>query len=106
MQVNGTNLQMVRGDTESISVTFSNYTPKPGDIVEMTVRKNVKGIPVISKKVETFADNKAIIDILPEDTERLDFGKYVYDIQLTYSGAVKTIIKPSEFIIGEEVTYG
>lgn len=106
MKVNGTNLEMVRGDSESIAVTFSNYDPQPGDKVEMTVRRNVRSNAVIRKSVNHFSGRTAIISLAPEDTERLDPGKYVYDVQLTYGGAVKTIIPPSTFNIGEDVTYG
>lgn len=105
MKIIGTNLSMTRGDSESISVTFTNYEPQAGDVVEMTVRKNAKGSAVMRKKAE-FSGNKAIIAINPEDTERLDFGRYVYDVQLTYGGAVKTVIPISELNILEEVTYG
>lgn len=59
----------------------------------------------VTNKITEFSDNTAYINILPEDTESLRFGKYVYDVQLTFNGAVKTIIKPSTFTIGEEVTY-
>ena len=81
-------------------------TLQEGDVVEFTVRQTIySDKPVLYKKITEFSDNTAFINILPEDTENLRFGKYVYDVQLTFNGAVKTIIKPSTFTIGEEVTY-
>lgn len=106
MRVYGTDLFMTRGDSESIGVKLNGYTLQDGDKVEFTVRRSVGSGAVIHKTVTEFSENAAIIPILPEDTERLQFGKYVYDIQLTYGGSVKTIVTPSSFEIGEEVTYG
>lgn len=105
MKINGTNIYMTRGDSESIGVTITGCELKPGDVLEFTVRRFIGSDIVLYKKVTDFTDGKAIIAIMPEDTERLKFGKYVYDIQLTVSGAVKTVIKPSTFMIGTEVTY-
>ena len=106
MMVNGTILSMVRGDSESISITLNNYTPAPGDFIEFTVRRKIGAAIAIHKKVEQFSGQKAFISISPEDTNGLPFGEYVYDIQLTFGGLVKTVVKPSKFVIGEEVTYG
>lgn len=106
MIVDGTNLSMTRGDSESISVVVQGHELKAGDLVEMTVRRTVNSKVVVYKRVAEFADNAAVISILPEDTSGLNPAEYVYDIQLTYDGAVKTIIKPSKFTITPEVTYG
>lgn len=106
MTVSGTDLFMTRGDSESISVKISGYDIRPGDFVEMTVRQRPASPVVIYKKITKFSENKAIISISPEETSDLSIGDYVYDIQLTFGGAVKTIVKPSKFTLGEEVTYG
>lgn len=106
MRISGTDIYMTRGDTETISIMFHGYTPQPGDAVEMTVRRNVGSAAVIYKRITEFDDNKAVISIEPDDTTPLRFGQYVYDIQLTYGGAIRTVITPSKFTIGEEVTYG
>lgn len=106
MKVKGTDIYMTRGDSESIGVKLSGYTLTTGDKVELTVRRSVGSGVLLHKEVTEFADNTAVIPITPEDTQKLAFGKYVYDIQLTYGGSVKTIVTPSAFEIGEEVTYG
>ena len=106
MKVNGTNLSMTRGDSESISVTISGYDIQPGDFLEMTVRQRPASPVVFYKKVTEFSENKAVISIMPEETSDLSIGDYVYDLQLTFGGAVKTIVKPSKFTLEEEVTYG
>lgn len=106
MKISGTDIYMTRGDNESIGVTVNGYTLVQGDKIQMTVRRSIGSGVVIGKEITEFSDNRAIIPISPEDTEKLQFGKYVYDIQLTYGGSVKTIVQPSVFEIGEEVTYG
>ena len=104
MEVKGTSLTMTRGDSESIAVTLTGYTAAAGDCIEMTAR-DLSGKIVLYKKVDSFVENRAVIDILPDDTKGLKFGNYEYDIQLQFGGAVKTIIKPSRLTIGREVTY-
>lgn len=106
MIVSGTNLYMTRGDTEAISVKLSGYELKEGDKVEFTVRRTVASEILMHKEVTEFSENSALISIAPEDTASAKPGRYVYDVQLTYDGNVKTVIPPSTFEIGWEVTYG
>lgn len=108
MTVTGTNLSMTRGDTESITVSLQGDVFSSGDKVEFTVRKFPDHIEKqIHKTVTEFEDGKAIIRLYPEDTGKLSFMQYVYDIQLTRAdGTVYTIIKPSRFEILPEVSYG
>ena len=106
MIVSGTNLTMTRGDSECLEVTISGYELQPGDKLEMTVRPYVGGRVLLHKEITEFEDNAANIPIWPEDTQSLNFGTYVYDLQLTFAGGtVKTIVKPSRFKIAQEVTY-
>lgn len=106
MTVCGTNLSMVRGDTEAIRVRVSGYTLAAGDKVEFTVREDASSPVVIHKVVEVFADNAAIIYIENADTANLLFGDYYYDIQLTYGGGIIiTVVKKSRFRLEEEITY-
>lgn len=106
MDIRGKDIFMTRGDSESIGVHLNGYTLAEGDKVEMTVRQSLRGEVLLHKTVTEFQDNTALISILPEDTSELEFGSYVYDIQLTFGGSVKTIVTPSKFVIGGEVTYG
>lgn len=80
-----------------------------GDSVTFTVKRRVGDkIPIIQKVVTDFQeDGTALVLIEPADTEMLAFGAYWYDIQFdSADGAVDTLIKPSVFVVGEEVTYG
>lgn len=107
MKAKSNEISITRGDSEGVLVKFKNYELQESDIVELTVRKNVRTDKVIHKVAEHMEDGTALITIQPEDTEDLDFGEYVYDVQMTFSdGSVKTLVKPSKFFIGGEVTYG
>lgn len=111
MKVKGSNLSMTRGDSESITVKCSeNGAAVPfesGDTVTFTVREDVESSIALQKTVTAFDENGwAVIALLPGDTEGMDFGSYVYDIQLTRAdGTVTTIVTVSDFELTEEVTY-
>lgn len=105
MKLNGSNISMVRGDSESLTVTCS--TPfSAGDTVYLTVREDAESDIAMQKIVTEFPDGTAVFIIEPDDTEGLDFGNYVYDIQVTWAGGVvKTLVGPARFRLTEEVTY-
>ena len=105
MTVKGTKLSMVRGDSESITVRCSDPFAE-GDTVFFTVRQCPEDPIALQKTVTDFPEGEAVIGIDPADTAGLDFGDYVYDVQLTRSGgAVTTLIEPDRFTLREEVTY-
>lgn len=112
MIVKGNDMAMIRGDSESITVSIADssdeeYLLVDGDIIYFTVKRQTNtNKKALQKIVTNFPDNTAIIEILPEDTKHLDFFDYVYDIQLTEkNGTVKTVIPPSKFSVLDEVTY-
>lgn len=107
MTIKGTNISMVRGDSETLTVTCSEpFSAR--DSVTLTVREDVESPIVFQKTVTAFGpEGEAVIDFDHEDTEGLDFGNYVYDIQLTRAdGTVTTLVKVSRLTLEEEVTYG
>ena len=112
MRITGTNIKMIRGDSESITVTLADTDGntldfEEGDTIFFTVKESVHTAKIIFQNIVVEFDNgEAIIEILPEDTNQLRPKEYVYDIQLTRAdGSVTTIIKPSKFIIEGDVTY-
>ncbi len=112
MKVRGTSLSMIRGDTETLTVACQNTAGEAvpfvdGDIVYFTVKKSVRDEEKALQKIVTdFLEGEAIIEIYPEDTKHLNFGKYVYDVQLTKAnGDIFTIVPASGFSIEGEVTY-
>lgn len=112
MKIEGTNLSMVRGDTEVIQVKCKDQNGNDvpfvtGDTLYFTVKVSAKTEDKMLQKVITeFENGIALIPINPEDTKSLAIKDYVYDIQLNRAnGDVKTIIKKSIFTLEEEVTY-
>ena len=98
-------ITMTRGDSESITVRCSEPFVS-GDTVYFTVREDAESPVSLQKVITEFPDGEAVIGIYPQDTESMDFGEYVYDIQVTRAdGTVTTLIVPSKFKLNEEVTY-
>lgn len=112
MIVDGNNMKMIRGDSETISISFLDKDKNPyvfsqGDVIYFTVKKSINTKrTAIQKIVDDFPDGELRISIKPSDTSDLEYGSYVYDIQYNkHDGTVKTIIPPSAFVISGEVTY-
>lgn len=111
MTMVGTNISMIRGDTEAMTVACTEdgvaRSFVTGDTVYFTVKKSASDTEkVLQKVITTFTDGKALIDILPADTKLLSTKPYIYDIQIVFAnGTKKTIINPSVFELTEEVTY-
>lgn len=105
MKASGTNLSMIRGDDETITVTLSGYTLGEGDVITFGVKKDVEDTAyLIHKQITEFTDNAAVINIDHADTRNLAFMDYFYDIQIKFaSGKIRTLIKASRFTINEEV---
>jgi hypothetical protein len=105
VKVQGTNIYMTRGDTATINLSIKDdnkieYELMEGDVVVFSVKKEMEDKGYVIQK--TFVDKTIVIE--HEDTKNLDFGKYVYDIQLTFiDGKVSTIITPSDLVLEGEV---
>ena len=112
MLFSGTNLAMTRGDSEWLWVRITdregNYVPfVAGDTVYFTVKDNSHTETIRFQKIITeFIEGKAYITIDPIDTKSMEYGRYSYDVQITFAnGTVKTVIRPAVFEILDEVTY-
>jgi hypothetical protein len=62
------------------------YELQDGDKLVFTMRKTTSSEILIQKDV-----TGGYAKINPEDTQSCEFGKYVYDVQLTYGGFMKTV---------------
>lgn len=101
--INGTNITMTRGDTllAQLSLEYDGtpYTPTGGDTIRIAVKH-----PELNKDRTEFVDTEPLFTrniptdtllmrIEPEDTKPLGFGKYAYDIEITFAdGRVDTFI--------------
>lgn len=112
--IKGTSIALTRGDTLRIQVVIKiddeEYTPEAGDSVRFAVKhpimnskktayKDIQPLLIKSIPIETM-----ILELQPSDTKSLDFGTYVYDIQITFAdGTVDTFITEAIFKLTPEV---
>lgn len=105
----GGKIRLTRGDTAILKVPIFNeitdeeYVVAEDDTLAMTIKKQIEDEEPIVQKVLKGSNTFCIEH---RDTCTLDFGAYVYDVQLTTaSGEVYTVIEPASFEILTEVTY-
>ena len=105
--IDGTEITLTRGDTFKTVITINNhdsevYQPQEGDVVRFAMKKKYKDEKPLLVKI---LDNEdLLLELTPEDTKSLNFGDYVYDIEITLSnGEVYTFIDKATLILTEEV---
>ena len=86
------------------------YTPGPADRIRFALKHKelkadksdfVDDTPLILKEIPT---DTMLLRLDPEDTKDKAFGKYVYDIEITFpDGYVDTFITKAHFELTEEV---
>ena len=99
-------IQLVRGDTFRAKLTLKDkagniYIPSADDEVLFTVKRNALTNQIlVQKRVE---NSEVVLE--PSDTENLDFGSYVYDVQVVLANGNKdTVIQANIFELLPEVT--
>ena len=108
--INGTKINMTRGDTPTIQVqAIINasglvYTPAAGDAIYFRLKKTPYQDTVLLEK--TVSNGQLTFSV--NDTKSLDFGKYFYCLELVTAGGYhETFVEPTEtegvFIIGKEL---
>lgn len=105
--VKDTTITLTRGDSfaADIEITQPNgdkYIPSNGDSIRFAMKRSIKDQNLLILKEIPIETLRLVLE--PEDTKNLEFGTYVYDIQLTKStGEVDTFITKSSLILTEEV---
>ena len=104
----GGKIRLTRGDTAMLKVSITNditgneYTVAEDDTMVLTIKKDISDTDVTVQKTLV---GESTFHIEPNDTRSLEFGKYIYDVQLNKAnGEVYTIIEPITFEILQEVT--
>ena len=106
-------MKIIRGDTILLSFIRLDANGQPittiADSVYFTVKKNyITESVILQKKISdmSFDDEtgKYSFTINPADTDGLNYGKYVYDIEVIVGNYKKTIAR-GELEITEEVTH-
>ena len=107
-------IELTRGDSLRLKVVLTvggaPYLPEEGDAIRFALKRDVMDRmrtrfvdeePLIVKSVST---DSMYLELEPVDTAALDFGEYVYDVQITRAnGFVRTFVADARFIIGREV---
>ena len=96
--IDGKNMELTRGDSFAFAMTFTGRTLPVGTQALFTVKKRVKDdLPVIEKTVRV-TDNRAAVQLLPEDTAQLPVGTYFWDMRLLIPGEAGTEVRtPMEY---------
>lgn len=112
LEIDGNAIRLTRGDTAYLEVpiliqqedgTTIPYDLGEADILTLTVKKTTSDKESIIKKENVGSNN---FHIKPEETANLEYGRYLYDVQLTTeSGDVYTVIVPTPFTLTQEVTF-
>ena len=98
---------LTRGDTFKAQLTInypdgSVYTPKEGDSIRFALKENIEDEECLI--LRDIPIDTMLLILYPEDTKELEFGNYVYDIQLTKAnGDVDTFITASKLKLTAEV---
>ena len=99
-------IYLTRGDSATLDLGIKKADGTPYDFSEdtvvFTIKKNTETADILVQK--TFSSGS--IDIDPGDTSGLKYGVYKYDVQVTtQAGKVYTVISPSDFEVGQEVSF-
>ena len=111
--IKGTTIYLTRGDTLKVQLALTQggepYVLQQGDSILFAVKSKlntqgtayVEKLPLITKAIDT---STMILTLVPTDTEKLPFGVYHYDIQVTFNdGGVDTVINNAILEIVPEV---
>lgn len=103
----GNNITLTRGDTLQLKVSLYNqdgteYEPASGDVIRFAMKKNYTDAePLLNI---TIPNDTLMLTLQPADTNQLDFGPYVYDLEITKTdGTVDTFIAEASFVLAPEV---
>lgn len=100
----GTHITLTRGDTLSMSfpcrIDGEIHELEQGDTVRFALKKDYTDTtPLINKTLNDYE-----LVLLPSDTAQLDFGDYVYDVEITLAtGERYTYITKATLTLDKEV---
>ena len=88
-------IELTRGDTLKVKIDVlingEAYTPRPEDSLRFAMKTTYNTSKLLVHK--DIPIDTCILHLEPQDTKKLRFGDYVYDIQITFAnGDVNTFI--------------
>ena len=100
-------MEIVRGDTGKAKLTYKfsgiPYEMEDGDVLTFGVKKATSDTACLIEK--TYTENPFMLHLEPNDTKKLAYGEYVWDVQLVRAnGDTYTGVKKKPFVVTEEVS--
>lgn len=99
--------QMIRGDTLSFDVVMSGIDTSSVESLYLSAKRNRSDTEYVFQKSLsdgiTLTEGRYRIRVAPEDTENIDPGRYPYDLEVTISGDVYTLMQ-GKINVQEDVT--
>lgn len=107
LEVIDSNIFLTRGDSALLKIDIQDidgkdfmHTTQSFNLI-FTVKKYCESKYFVIKK--TLENNSNTFELEPEDTNKLPFGEYFYDVELHMDNKIFTIITPHKFILQKEV---
>ncbi len=108
VEIQGSTISITKGDTLRVYISPRYkksklpYSPEEGDHMRFAMKKKYADeTPLLIKEIPV---DTLLLHLTHEDTESLNLGSYVYDIELTHAnGDVDTFIDRATFKVTEEV---
>lgn len=90
------NITMTRGDTLSFGLLIEG-TQDDLDTAYFTCKKNYDDSPIFTKSLNNGITKQDVgeyaVRLDPQDTNNVEIGKYIYDLQISIGNDVFTILK-------------
>ena len=104
---------MPRGDIRIVGFTIKSESQEPLELdnIYFTLKRNYKSRDILLQKtlasgsIECIDDNVYQFAIEPEDTDHLDYGDYVFDIEVVSNSAHIKQTFIGVFTLTQEVTF-
>ena len=100
-------IQITRGDTATVELTFEGDAPGANDVVIASLKKNTKKTqaPEWEKTLERQNDGTYLLELASSDTENLTQKDYYWDLRILYEdGQITTPFTPALFRVLDVVT--
>lgn len=105
--INGSTIRLTRGDTLYLKITLSKdgeaFTPDDSDTIRFAMKQSFSDVGWLLMREIHPSSGEIILEIKPEDTKKLSFGTYKYDLALVDSNERVNTFVIGDFIVTEEV---
>lgn len=100
--VSGTKVDISRGDTALLTLTFDGAVPGDGTVAVVTLKRNKADPDSLWEKRMTVADGSVTLSLTAQDTDQTP-GPYWWDVRLFSGESVTTPLGPQILNILEVV---